>query len=65
MEGIAGQLFRACVSCEYEGIRLNVAMYMCGGGCLLTYIRHAVTQLLVIVREVYSLSFNITNCEIS
>ena len=51
----------------YECIRLHVGVYMCvsGGGCLLTYIRHAITQLFVIVREVYNLSFNITNCEIS
>ena len=49
----------------YEGIRLNVGMCMSGGGCLLTDIRYAVTQLLVIVCEVYSLSFNITDCEIS
>ena len=47
----------------YEGIRLNVGMYKCVN--LLTYIRYAVTQLLVIVCEVYSLSFNITDCEIS
>ena len=51
-------------------MRLNVGMYMCVymscGGCLLTYIsRYAVTQLLVIVREVYSFSFNIINCKIS
>ena len=42
----------------YAGIRLNVGMYVCacvsGGGCLLTYTRYAVTQLVVIVREVYS-----------
>ena len=51
----------------YEGIRLNVGMYVCVCVCVcvLTYTRYAVTQLVVIVREVYSLSFNITNCEIS
>ena len=42
-------------------------VYVCmsGRGCFLTYIRYAVTQLFVIVRLVYSLSFNIINCEIS
>ena len=38
---------------------------MSGGGCLLTHIRYAVTQLLVIICEVYSLSFSITNYKIS
>ena len=28
VEGIAGWLFRARVSCVYEGIRLNVSMHM-------------------------------------
>ena len=52
----------------YEGIRLNVGTHMCvceWRRVFVNIIRYAVTQLLVIVREVYSLSFNITNCEIS
>ena len=52
----------------YEGSKTKCRyVYVCMscGDCLLTYIRYAVTQLLVIEGEVYSLSFNITNCEIS
>ena len=57
----------ACILCilGYKTECRYIYVRMSGGGCLLTYIRYAVTQLLVIIREVYSLSFDITNCKIS
>ena len=43
------------VSCVYEGVRLNVGIYMCEWrGVFVNIHRYAVTQLLVIVRKVYS-----------